>query len=699
MKIFLVYLSMFLLCLVIFGQIVNIKEANLGIPFSYDGDALYYGTLIKTYLDNGSFFDNKFLGAPGSLNWRDYPETLDNLNLFIIRTIALFSKQWPVVLNLFYILTYPLVGICALYTLLQMKVKTATAFVGSLLFTFLPYHFTRGESHLFLSAYYAVPLAMLICYRINQEQGWRRWSSIISCLILGSTGPYYAFFGGFFIFVTGIYTSLEKKRWRDLLVASLFVSTILAVTVIHLAPNIIFSNENGWNNFFIRRNLGETEIYGLKIAQLLLPIDFHRVPLLDNLKYFYNKESFLINENEAATLGIIGTIGFVLLVVFRIFNSHLVAKENVVNQLKLWGSLVIGGVFLGVVGGGGSILSLFGFSQIRSYNRISIYIAFLAILAVCILIDHFFYGKAKKGFRRRYHLLLLAILAIGLLDQTPWYTHRYEEVAKKYMAEASYFDRISSVVKNDRPIFQLPYVSFPENPLVGEMESYENIKPYLHSNGLRWSYGAMTDRYFDLWQRELSHAPIEEMVRSLKRAGFGGVLINKGGYTDGGTALEKELSEILRAQPLRDEQSRFSFLYFGEMKEKPEPDFPVLTKWVDGCYPAEASINSSWRWCKKKATLIVINPDKKDHRVKFEMGLASGSVGQSRLWVNGLINILMEIDSIESKIVEEIVVPPGRHLVTFVSEAAPLDSAKDQRWLVFRATNYKATDLGASDSH
>ena len=337
MKTFLTYLSLCLACLVIFGFTMKIWEGNLKIPFSYEGDTLYYSALIKTYIDNGSFFDNKFLGAPGTLNWRDYPETLDNLNMLLIRVISLFSKQWPVVLNLFYILTYPLVGISALYTLRQMKLRTPIAFVGSLLFTFLPYHFARGESHLFLSAYYAVPLAILLCYRIHKGENWRKWSSFVSCLIIGSTGPYYAFFGGFFVFITSIYTSLEKRRWRDSLIACLFTLSVLAVAVIHLTPNIVYSNENGWNNFFIKRSLGETEIYGLKIAQLLLPIDFHRLRSLADLKYFYNKQAFLINENKAASLGIVGSVGFILLIALRIFNLPIVIGKSTAKQLKLSG--------------------------------------------------------------------------------------------------------------------------------------------------------------------------------------------------------------------------------------------------------------------------------------------------------------------------------------------------------------------------
>lgn len=699
MKTLLTYLSMGLACLIFFGFITKIWEGNLKIPFSYDGDTLYYSALIKTYVDNGSFFGNKFLGAPGTLNWRDYPETLDNLNLFLIRVITLFSKQWPVVLNLFYILTYPLVGISALYALRQMKLRTPTAFVGSLLFTFLPYHFARGESHLFLSAYYAVPLAILLCYRIHKGENWKSWLNFVSCLVLGSTGPYYAFFGGFFIFLTGIYTSLEKRRWRDLLIACLFTLLVLAVAVIHLTPNIVYSNRNGWNNFFIKRSLGETEIYGLKIAQLLLPINFHRLRSLADLRYFYNKGSFLINENTASSLGIVGSVGFILLIALRIFNFPTVIGKSTANQLKLWGSLVVGGVYLGVVGGGGSILSLFGFSQIRSYNRISVYLAFLAILSVCLIIDHFFRDRSNRD-RRLYYSAVVAVLVIGLLDQTPGYLPRYERVAKKFETDALYFDKINQTVKSGKPVFQLPYVSFPENPLVNDMESYENVKPYLHSNGISWSYGAMTDRYFDLWQREISNLPAPKLLEVVKKAGFGGILINKAGYTDGGTALEKELSEILRIQPLRDEPSRFSFFsILGGRKEEAKPNFSVLTRWIDGCYQVETSVSSRWQWCKKIATLVVINPDKENHRVRFEMDLASGSVRSSRLWVSGLINSSMEVDSVGSRIVEEVVVSPGHHLITFTSEAVPLDSAKDKRWLVFRVTDYKATDLDALNSH
>lgn len=687
------YVLMALLSLVIFAWTTKVWRADLTVPLHYSGDALYYGTLIKTYLDNESFFDNKFLGAPGGLNWRDYPETLDNLNLFLIKIIALFSKQWPVVLNLFYISTYPLIGITSLYALRQMKVKTETAFVAGLLFTFAPYHFARGENHLFLSAYYAIPLAILLCYRIYRDENWKRISSIISCLIIASTGPYYAFFGIFFILLSGIYASIGKRRWRELILAGVFSGFILVVGTVNLAPNILYSYKNGLNNYFVKRKLGETEIYGLKIVQMLLPIGYHRISWLSDLRFSYNKESFLVNENGASSLGVIGSVAFIVLIATKIFRFRLKMLRNktATDQFSLWGSLTIGGVLLGTVGGGGSLISILGLSQIRSYNRISIYIAFLSLLAGGYVFDFIFPNKIKYKILR--YTLLFLIAVFGILDQTIGLTPRYDLITEKFNQEQVYFDRVGSVVKNGRPVLQLPYTAFPENPMVNGMENYENIKPYLHTNSIRWSYGAMTDRYFDLWQRELSNLPTPKLVEMAKKAGFGGILINTAGYAGDGIVLEKKLSELLQIESLRDERGRFSFFYFGDMVDKSAPTYPVLTRWVEGCYPIEFSKDGNWRWCKRRATLVVINPDNRKREIKIEMGLASGKVMLSKLKIRGLINKDMEINGRGSRFDEVVEVPPGYHLIDLTSGAAPINNSLDERWLVFRVIDYKATDL------
>ena len=55
----------------------------------------------------------------------------------------------------------------------------------------------------------------------------------------------------------------------------------------------------------------------------------------------------------------------------------------------------------------------------------------------------------------------------------------------------------------DGSVFQLPYMPFPDGGVVHRMTDYDLVRGYLHSDGLHWSFGAMSGRPED-WQAELA---------------------------------------------------------------------------------------------------------------------------------------------------------------------------------------------------
>ena len=61
------YIGAVLLCVSILIYVMRLWNADLSIPFSYSGDALDYGMLIKASIDNGWFLNNEFVGLPGVL--------------------------------------------------------------------------------------------------------------------------------------------------------------------------------------------------------------------------------------------------------------------------------------------------------------------------------------------------------------------------------------------------------------------------------------------------------------------------------------------------------------------------------------------------------------------------------------------------------------------------------------------------------
>src|SRR5436309_9218352 len=149
-----------LLSLALAAWALRLWQADLGVPFRYTSrdDALFYLSLIKSIAAHGWFSTNHSLGAPFGQQLFDYPQTADNLNLSIVKGLTLVAKP-AVVINVFYLLTYPLDALAAFWAMRRLGVSRPPAVVCAVLFALLPYHLFRGDAHLFLSAYYALPLA------------------------------------------------------------------------------------------------------------------------------------------------------------------------------------------------------------------------------------------------------------------------------------------------------------------------------------------------------------------------------------------------------------------------------------------------------------------------------------------------------------------------------------------------------------
>ncbi|MGH9803509.1 MAG: hypothetical protein ACRD82_24375, partial [Blastocatellia bacterium] len=207
---------------------LKLWQADLRVPLTYYGEAKYNAMLIKGILDFGWHVDNPAMAAPDGLDLRDVPMMDNNLLFAMIKLIGLFTKNYGVVLNLFYLLTFPLVTVSAMFALRQFGVSTLSAIFASVLYSVLPYHFVRGQHHLFLSAYFLVPLSVMVVLwlamgklsLIDAASGkfsfnWREpklMTSILICLLISSGGTYYAFFTCFFLAVAGCVAAISRRN-------------------------------------------------------------------------------------------------------------------------------------------------------------------------------------------------------------------------------------------------------------------------------------------------------------------------------------------------------------------------------------------------------------------------------------------------------------------------------------------------------
>lgn len=724
-----IYLLIALLSILILVWSLRLWQADLGIPFRYDGDAVFNLMTIKSLVDNKWYLNNRYIGAPLGSEAYDFPFD-ENITLVILKTIASLSNPF-VAHNLFYILTFPLTAVTSLFTLRKIKISSRVAMAISLLYAFVPYHFLR-LGHLFLSAYYMVPLAILIVLSL--------WSSklpllsnsagnkvklelfskeslfyILICVVLGSTGMYYAFFSCFLIAVTCILNFIRKRDKRVIVSSTLLILLISTVLLANLLPSISYWITNGINSGVAQRSPLEAEAQGLKIAHLLLPVRENFFPLLRAFAEKYDNllpYSFRIyNETRFASLGVVGSVGFLLLIL-KIFLPTTKSKlERFSHYYQVLSLLNLATVLYATVGGFGLMFALLVSPQLRGLNRISIFIAFFSLLAIALTLDKI--QKRSAGSRLKaimFNFSLILILILGLLDQvSPAFVPKYSEIKNLFLSDQEFVHKIEDSTLKNSLIFQLPYVSYPEASHPNG-EIYDHFRPYLHSSSLKWSYGAMRGR--NDWQDSLEDASVnlDAFLAKISIVGFSGIYVDRKGFIDPGKELEGKLQTKLGSQPVvTSRDRRFAFYNIAKFKDDYTSQFtlnqiseyrnkilyPIKVIWGEGFYGGEKNAAESWRWARNQALLTIQNPSEFPRKIQIKLSLNTDWKEYSHLSIKGdTFSQELDINLNPSPLVQLIELPAkSQFQLRFNSDAKRADAPLDARELHFQVRNFEFVEL------
>lgn len=703
------YITAAALCIVILCVFLQIWRADLRVPFYYGGDAALFGMATKGAIENGWYWQNPSLGAPGSQQLYDYP-TYDNAVIIFMLLLSAFTHNLFLMANLYYLLSFPLITLTSLYVFRQFNLSYVPALFCSLLYAFLPYHFLRNASSLNIASYYVIPPAMLVVLWVireplqeNSASRTKKFiASVLVCILLGSSGVYFPFFFCFLLLLAGTIRSLKPQSLRPAAMALVLTGITVGTVVINLSPAIFYKFTHS-DVGVVKRSPAEAEKYGLKISQLVLPITGHRVGVFDRIKRFHDGNS-MVSEDDASSLGLVGSIGFLVLLAQLLRRKELVAgADGLLHDLSI---LNIFSVLLGVVGGFGVLFALYVSSGIRAYNRISIFIAFFSLMAIAIALESI-YKRAAKA--RNILCLSLAVVLIGaVLDQTTsGYIPTYEKTKAEFLSDQQFVNSIEASLPQGSMIFQLPYVPFPEHPEVHNMADYDHLRGYMHSKRLRWSFGAMKNRDDDLAQRHVAALPPAELTETLAVAGFNGIYVDRYGYEDNGAALESELSNLLQTTPLISPNGRlvfFNLTNYGERlrqkysssewEAKKKFSFhPLLLEWKGGFSELERRADKTWRWCSSEGELHLRNTSQLPRTIKLEMSFATGYEQLDDFVMSGLISDQFKVNDKAYFYSKAITVPPGESIITFRSAARRVNAPSDTRVLVFRIEDFKMTEL------
>ena len=293
-----------LLALAIALWALKIWDARLSVPFRYSevDDTKFYLLLIKGILAHGWFLTNHNLGAPFGQQLYDYPQGADNLNLFTVKLIGLISPHPGVVINVFLFVTFVLDGAAACLVMRRLGVSPLVSIVCAVLFALLPYHFFRSDSHLFLSSYWSLPLTAYLFIAVLDDRPLftRRPSggrirrlltptsvaTVVMCVVIASTGLYYAVFGLVMIGVALLLKLLSGRRLAPLLPGLAAFALVLVVLVANLAPTAVYHAQHGGNSAEVH-SASQGDSLAMSASYLVLPPLHDRIAPLRHLTEHY----------------------------------------------------------------------------------------------------------------------------------------------------------------------------------------------------------------------------------------------------------------------------------------------------------------------------------------------------------------------------------------------------------------------------
>lgn len=553
-----------ILALVAAAVVLQLWNASLRQPLGYGGDGLWLMQTVKAMVDHGWFLSNPDVGAPFGQELYDFTGALgDNLHFLAIKAMSLVSQDPVKLVNAYFLLSFVLCAFTACLVLRRLGVSRGAAVVAAVLFSLLPAHVGGGLGRLMLGAYWSVPLTALLVMRVfageplfaDRTSGgrWTRWASrrtlltALLCFLIAGSGLYYALFTAILLLIAALAVGVTRRDRRSSFAGAGAALLVLVVFLAHVSPSIVYTQRHGTNPQLSTRPVTDSGVYATSLALLLSPTLEHRFPPAADFAARLEEGKLPpgANENALSALGLFASMGFVgLMLVALVPGTRRRARERAGPAAATAFTAFV----LGTSGGLGLFVALLVTPNLRGWGRIAPLIGFVGLFAVALAYDAL--RARAKGARPRRRLavaaLLPAALVVGVADQTTQnMVPDYDAIEKEYISDARFVEEIELRLPARAGVLQLPPAPFPEGGTVVKMRDYSHMRGPLLSDDLRFSYGSVKGRRAGAWVMTVSKMPPARGLRFYAAAGFGGIWIDRRGYGDQGTRLERNLRAVL----------------------------------------------------------------------------------------------------------------------------------------------------------
>lgn len=560
-----------LLAVVLVVWTYNFWNWDINVPIAWFGDAITdLGSLSmaqKAIRGDGVYIAHT--AATPLAAEMNYQIVDGSLHFLIMKALSIFFRTPGVLMNIYYLFTYPASASVMFFVLRKLNINRWISVWVSIVYAFLPGHFYRNVSHMAIGSSFTLPLVCLgTVWLLEENLGRKQYFNheikdigqllhsvctknmllaILGSILLGLSSLYHCCFSMMVHAVTAILSYFETQKKRNLFYGCLLLVTDFLVAAFCVGLPAILSDGRTMNTIGSVRNISDVNMYSLKISQLILPIQKHRLNLFNNIRKYYDA-SFVQTENATSSLGLTLSIALIISIFCALFYG---INKTIVNLGKINLALLC----ISMIGGLSELAAML-FSYIRCYNRMSFFIAAFSSIALAYIVNGF-YKKYQCKIRKTGWLVAIIVgIGFALYDQT------FEELAltKEYsQTTAQMWSRMESFFKEieitDKDILMYPSIYSDEYQERLEFK-YENMTPYIHSETAIYSNGYIKGSQTDLWLQALENYSDEDKVKIAIGAGFDGIILYRDGFKDieRFNEIDKSFETILGNRKMLEEE-------------------------------------------------------------------------------------------------------------------------------------------------
>jgi len=545
---------------------LDLSNANWNVPFYYGqqgGDEFWIYLLVKNLCTTGQWYTSDRVGFPLGMVMYDFPLT-EALHVALLWVMARLTDNFAFVVNTYYVAYFPMAAISASVVLRALGVSRGVVVVLALAYAVQPFVFYRGQAHLFVGGLFVVPPVCLVCVWLMQTpirlKSWRFAIALSAMMIAAASGVYYMAFSVAFVMTAACLGVVRTEvGWRGLRIPATLCAAAVMTTFLCTLPTTLYRIENGPNAAIMVRHPYAADVYGLRVASLVLPTRGHRLDRIDVARDGYGTEFRLNYENDRTPLGLLGVMGLCVLA-WQLIKCA-TGRPHDTRQANL-ALLCVAAIVVASVGGLATIFTYFVTPNIRVPARVSSYILFFCLLGVASVMD-----RQTMRLTARYGIaaaiaFLVSVGLIAMFDQTsPRWAPAHAKIISQWKSDADFVARIESTLPRGAAIFQYPMMTYLEGPYIGAISNYDLFRGYLHSDALKWSHGAVAGRGIEIWRRRISTNPVEALP-TLRREGFAGIYYDRRAQL--GEAFEAQLKSAAQGPMIVSPDGQLVFVPIGK---------------------------------------------------------------------------------------------------------------------------------------